>query len=159
MNNPWVSIAETVIGDGDRAFEIYRKTCPAYLQDISEIHRTEPYVYSQMVAGRDAKFHGQGKNSWLTGTAAWTFTDISQYILGVYPTLTGLQINPCTPHGFGDFKITREYRGAVYHIQVKNPSDVCKGVVKMIVDGTEVIGNIIPYDASKKDVNVEITLG
>ena len=158
-NNPWVSIAETVIGDGDRAFEIYRKTCPAYLQDISEIHRTEPYVYSQMVAGRDAKFHGQGKNSWLTGTAAWTFTDISQYILGVYPTLTGLQINPCTPHGFGDFKITREYRGAVYHIQVKNPSDVCKGVVKMIVDGIEVTGNIIPYDASKKDVNVEITLG
>ncbi len=158
-NNPWVSIAETVIGDGDRAFEIYQKTCPAYLQDISEIHRTEPYVYSQMVAGKDAKFFGQGKNSWLTGTAAWTFTDISQYILGVYPTLNGLQINPCTPHGFGGFKVTREYRGAVYHITVNNPSDVCKGVAKMVVDGKEVAGNVIPYDASKKDVSVEITLG
>ena len=81
-NNPWVSIAETVIGRGDRAFEIYQKTCPAYVEDISEIHRTEPYVYSQMVAGRDAKYHGEAKNSWLTGTAAWTFTNISQYILG-----------------------------------------------------------------------------
>lgn len=158
-NNPWVSIAETVIGDGDRAFEIYQKTCPAYLQDISEIHRTEPYVYSQMVAGRDAKFFGQGKNSWLTGTAAWTFTDISQYILGVYPTLNGLQINPCTPHGFGDFRITREYRNVVYHITVKNPDDVCKGVKKMTVDGTEISGNVIPYDSSSKDVNVEIIMG
>ncbi len=158
-NNPWVSIAETVIGDGDRAFEIYIKTCPAYLQDISDIHRTEPYVYSQMVAGRDARFFGQGKNSWLTGTAAWTFTDISQYILGVYPTLNGLQINPCTPHGFGDFEITREYRGTVYKIAVKNPSDVCKGVVRMSVDGTEVSGNVIPYDPSKKNVSVEVTMG
>lgn len=158
-NNPWVSIAETVVGDGDRAFEIYKKTCPAYLQDISEIHRTEPYVYSQMVAGRDAKFFGQGKNSWLTGTAAWTFTDISQYILGVYPTLSGLQINPCTPHGFGDFRITREYRDSVYHIEVKNPDDVCKGVKKMTVDGQEVSGNVIPYDPSKKDVSVEIVMG
>ncbi len=158
-NNPWVSIAETVIGDGDRAFEIYQKTCPAYLQDISEIHRTEPYVYSQMVAGRDAKFFGQGKNSWLTGTAAWTFTDISQYILGVYPTLNCLQINPCTPHGFGDFRITREYRNVVYHITVKNPDDVCKGVKKMTVDGTEISGNVIPYDSSSKDVNVEIIMG
>ncbi|MBQ9443712.1 MAG: glycosyl transferase [Lachnospiraceae bacterium] len=158
-NNPWVSIAETVVGDGDRAFEIYKKTCPAYLQDISEIHRTEPYVYSQMVAGRDAKFFGQGKNSWLTGTAAWTFTDISQYILGVYPTLSGLQINPCTPHGFGDFRITREYRDSVYHIEVKNPDDVCKGVKKMTVDGQEVSGNVIPYDRAKKDVSVEIVMG
>ena len=96
-NNPWVSIAETVIGRGDRAFEIYQKTCPAYVEEISEIHRTEPYVYSQMVAGRDAKFHGEAKNSWLTGTAAWTFVNISQYILGVYPTHNGLSINPCVP--------------------------------------------------------------
>ncbi|MBO5617020.1 MAG: glycosyl transferase, partial [Pseudobutyrivibrio sp.] len=89
-NNPWISIAETCIGRGDRAFEVYKKTCPSYIEDISEIHRTEPYVYSQMVAGADAKFHGEAKNSWLTGTAAWTFTNISQYILGIYPTLEGL---------------------------------------------------------------------
>ena len=135
-NNPWVSIAETVIGRGDRAFEIYKKTCPAYIEDISEIHRTEPYVYSQMVAGADAKFHGEAKNSWLTGTAAWTFVNISQYILGVYPTHQGLSINPCVPEGFGDFKLTRKFREGTYHITVKNPSNVQKGVKSMIVDGS-----------------------
>ncbi len=158
-NNPWVSIAETVIGRGDRAFEIYKKTCPAYVEDISEIHRTEPYVYSQMVAGRDAKFHGEAKNSWLTGTAAWTFANVSQYILGVYPTHQGLQINPCVPKGFGDFKLTREYRGAVYHIQVLNPNNVEKGVASMTVDGSAVEGNIIPYDKNKKEINVVVTMG
>ncbi len=158
-NNPWVSIAETVIGRGDRAFEIYRKTCPAYVEEISEIHRTEPYVYSQMVAGKDAPRHGEAKNSWLTGTAAWTFVNISQYILGLYPTHNGLQINPCTPAGFGDFTLTRQYRGTTYHIQVKNPDNVQKGVKKLIVDGLEVSGNIIPHDASKKEVTVEVTMG
>ncbi len=158
-NNPWVSIAETVIGRGDRAFEIYRKTCPAYVEEISEIHRTEPYVYSQMVAGKDAPRHGEAKNSWLTGTAAWTFVNISQYILGLYPTHNGLQINPCTPAGFGDFTLTRQYRGTTYHIQVKNPDNVQKGVKKLIVNGLEVSGNIIPHDASKKEVTVEVTMG
>ncbi len=158
-NNPWVSIAETVVGDGDRAFEIYKKTCPAYIEDISEVHCTEPYVYSQMVAGADAKFFGQGKNSWLTGTAAWTFANVSQYILGVYPTLNGLQINPCVPTGFGDFELTRKYRGVTYHIHVKNPNGVQKGVASMTVDGKAVDGNIIPFDASVKESDVVVTMG
>ena len=159
-NNPWVSIAETVIGRGDRAFEIYKKTCPAYIEDISEIHRTEPYVYSQMVAGADAPRHGEAKNSWLTGTAAWTFVNVSQYILGVYPTHNGLQINPCVPAGFGDFDLVREYRGVNYHVSVKNPNGVQKGVTKIIVDGKELVGtSVIPYEAGKKDVNVEVVMG
>ena len=158
-NNPWVSIAETVIGRGDRAFEIYRKTCPAYIEEISEIHRTEPYVYSQMVAGRDAKFHGEAKNSWLTGTAAWTFVNISQYILGVYPTHKGLSVDPCVPKGFGDFTVTRQFREGTYHIEVKNPSDVEKGVVSLVVDGIEVPGTVIPYESGKKEYNVIVTMG
>ena len=158
-NNPWVSIAETVIGRGDRAFEIYQKTCPAYVEEFSEIHRTEPYVYSQMVAGRDAKYHGEAKNSWLTGTAAWTFVNVSQYILGVYPTHNGLSINPCIPEGFGDFNLTRSYRDVVYHITVKNPKNVQKGVASMTVDGVAVEGCIIPYEAGKKDVQVEVIMG
>ncbi len=157
-NNPWVSIAETVVGRGDRAFEIYKKTCPAFLQDKSEIHKTEPYVYSQMVAGRDAKFFGQGKNSWLTGTAAWTFTDISQYILGVYPTLAGLQINPCIPHDFGNFTICRKYRGVRYEIEVIT-NGVEKGVREMLVDGVKVDGCVIPYDGSKQNVHVQVIMG
>ena len=158
-NNPWVSIAETVIGRGDRAFEIYQKTCPAYVEEISEIHRTEPYVYSQMVAGRDAKFHGEAKNSWLTGTAAWTFVNISQYILGVYPTHNGLSINPCVPKGFGDFTLTRAFREGVYNITVKNPQNVEKGVASLTVDGVKVDGCVIPYVKGKTEYNVTVTMG
>ncbi len=158
-NNPWVSIAETVIGRGDRAFEIYKKTCPAYTEEISEIHRTEPYIYCQMVAGRDAKFHGEGKNSWLTGTAAWTFVNISQYILGVYPTHNGLSVDPCVPTGFGDFKVTRKFREGTYNIEVKNPNNVEKGVVSMTVDGKAVDGCVIPYEKGKEVYNVVVTMG
>ena len=106
-NNPWISCAEATLGHGDRAFAVYRKTCPAYIEDISEIHRTEPYVYSQMVAGKDAPTFGEAKNSWLTGTAAWTFFNISQYILGIQPTLDGLKVDPCIPHTLSGFTVTR----------------------------------------------------
>ena len=157
-NNPWVSIAETVLGHGNRAFEIYKKTCPAYIEEISDIHCTEPYVYSQMVAGRDAKFFGQGKNSWLTGTAAWTFVNISQYILGVYPTHNGLSIDPCIPEGFGDFEITRKYRGAVYNISVKQ-NGAQKGIKSLIVNGKEISGNVIPYEEGVKEYKVEAIMG
>ena len=112
-----------------------------------------------MVAGRDAKFFGQGKNSWLTGTAAWTFTDISQYILGVYPKLKGLSVNPCVPEGFGDFSVTRKYRGVKYNISVKNPNGVQKGVVSLSVDGTPVEGHVIPLTATEGEVNVEVVMG
>ncbi len=158
-NNPWVSIAETVLGRGDRAFEIYQKTCPAYVEEISEIHRTEPYVYAQMIAGRDAKFHGEAKNSWLTGTAAWTFVNISQYILGVYPTHKGLSVNPCVPKGFGDFTLNRKFREGTYHITVKNPGDVEKGVASMTVDGVTVEGCVVPYEKGKTDYEVIVTMG
>ncbi|MGN1082871.1 MAG: GH36-type glycosyl hydrolase domain-containing protein, partial [Candidatus Avispirillum sp.] len=109
-NNPWISIAETVIGRGNRAFEVYRKTCPAYIEDISEIHRTEPYVYSQMIAGKDAVRHGEAKNSWLTGTAAWTFYNVSRYILGVMPEYDGLRVDPCVPDELEEFTVTRKFR-------------------------------------------------
>ncbi len=158
-NNPWVSIAETVIGRGDRAFEIYQKTCPAYVEEYSEIHRTEPYVYSQMVAGADAKFHGEAKNSWLTGTAAWTFVNISQHILGIYPTHQGLSIDPCVPKGFGDFELTRKFREGTYHIKVVNPENVEKGVKSLTVDGKEVTGCIVPYEKGKDSYDVVVTMG
>lgn len=157
-NNPWVSIAETVVGNGNRAFEIYRKTCPSYVEPYSDIHRTEPYIYSQMVAGADAPRHGEAKNSWLTGTAAWTFVNISQYILGLRPTHSGLMIDPCIPEGFGDFILDRYYRGINYHIQVKNPTNVQKGIKEVIVNGKIIEGNIIPMSDSK-DVFVEVIMG
>ncbi|MCD7884921.1 MAG: glycosyl transferase [Lachnospiraceae bacterium] len=158
-NNPWVSIAETVVGRGNRAFEIYRKTCPAYIEDISEIHRTEPYVYSQMVAGADAARHGEAKNSWLTGTAAWTFVDVSQAILGIQPQFDGLGIDPCVPEGFGDFTISRSFRGATYDISVQNPDNVQKGIAKLIVDGKEISGNVVPFEEGKTHYEVTAVMG
>lgn len=156
-NNPWVTVAETVIGDADRAFETYTKICPAYIEDISEIHRTEPYVYSQMIAGKDAVRHGEAKNSWLTGTAAWTFLSASQYILGIRPNLDGLMIDPCLPADFKEVKVSRTFRGTVYNITIKNPSNAQKGIRKLIVDGTPVDGNIIPVsDAKTVDVIAEM---
>ena len=160
-NNPWVSCAETVIGRGNRAFEIYKKTCPAYIEDISEIHCTEPYVYSQMIAGKDAHFFGQAKNSWLTGTAAWTFVNVSQYILGVVPTLNGLSVDPCIPSEMGtSFTMTRKYREGVYNIKVENPNKVEKGVAKIVVDGKEYTGTtVIPYEKGKTSYDVTIVMG
>ncbi len=158
-NNPWISIAETVIGRGDRAFQVYERTCPAYIEDISEIHRTEPYVYSQMIAGADAVRHGEAKNSWLTGTAAWTFVNVSQYILGIQPDYTGLKVDPCIPSKLDGFKVTRQYRGASYHIDVQNPNHVQKGVVSMTVDGQAVEGNIIPPVDGKKEYHVTVVMG
>lgn len=158
-NNPWISIAETVIGRGNRAWQVYTRTCPAYIEDISEIHRTEPYVYSQMIAGKDAPNFGESKNSWLTGTAAWTFVNVSQYILGVYPTHTGLSINPCVPKGFGDFELTRQFREGSYNIKVVNPDNVEKGIKSITVDGKPVEGCVIPYVKGKETYDVVVTMG
>ena len=158
-NNPWVSIAETRIGRGDRAFEIYRRTCPAYIEEISDLHRTEPYVYSQMVAGKDAPNHGEAKNSWLTGTAAWTFVNVSQYILGIRPSFEGLAVDPCVPSDLEEFTVTRRYRGAVYQIHVANPSHVEKGVASMTVNGNRIQGNLIVPEEGVQNYTVEVRMG
>ena len=153
-NNPWISIAESTLGHGDRAFEIYKKTCPAYVEEISEIHRTEPYVYSQMVAGDDAPHFGEAKNSWLTGTAAWTFVDISQYILGIQPTLDGLKVDPCIPEGFGDYTVTRLYRGTTYTIHIHTRDGVQKGVQRTVLNGQKIAENVIPPQTADCTVDV-----
>lgn len=153
-NNPWISIAETVLGHGSRAFESYKKICPAYIEDISEIHRTEPYVYSQMIAGKDAQNFGEAKNSWLTGTASWAFMNASQYILGIQPDYNGLSIDPCIPAGFGDYEVHRHYRGANYHIKVKTSETGEKGIKELIVDGKSIEGTIIPYQEGKSSYEI-----
>ena len=158
-NNPWISIAETVIGRGDRAFEIYRKICPSYIEEISEIHRTEPYVYSQMVAGADAPRFGEAKNSWLTGTAAWTFVNLSQALLGIQPDYDGLIVDPCLPGKFGDFKVDRRFRDAEYHIEIHKPEGVQKGVSWIEVDGEKIAGNQIPLVDGKKEYHVIVQMG
>ena len=150
-NNPWVMIAETKLGRAENAFEYYKKIAPAYREEISEIHRMEPYVYSQMIAGSDARRHGQAKNAWLTGTAAWNFVAISQHILGVRPDFNGLVVDPCLPAAFENFTITRVYRGVTYKIQINNQRT---GNYRLTVDGKEISGKVIPYSAEKKLVEV-----
>ena len=158
-NNPWIVCAEAELGHGERAFEVYRRTAPAYIEDISEIHRTEPYVYSQMIAGKDAASFGEGKNSWLTGTAAWTFLSISQAILGVQPTLDGLKIDPCVPASLRRFTVERRYRGALYRITVENPDGAEKGVRSVLLDGEPVEGNVLPVQSEGKTVSVLVRMG
>ncbi len=153
-NNPWVIIGETVLGRGDRAWELYRKICPSYTEEHSALHKVEPYVNCQMVAGKDAAKPGEGKNSWLTGTAAWMWYTISQFILGIKPSYNGLEIAPCIPASWKGFSVKRNFRGAEYDIEVINASGAQKGVKSVEVDGKAISGNIIPFSAGKHTVKV-----
>ena len=155
-NNPWVIIGEALAGRGEDAWEHYRKISPAYIRD-QRLHKVEPYVYSQMVAGKDAARPGEAKNSWLTGTAAWNWYAVTQYILGVRPDYDGLEIEPCIPSAWKGFKVVRKFRKAVYEIEVKNPDGVCHGVKSLTLDGKPLEGNRVPYSSGKH--KVEVVLG
>jgi hypothetical protein len=158
-NNPWIMIAETLIGDGDRAFDYWAKITPAFLEEISDLHKVEPYVYAQMIAGKDAFKPGEAKNAWLTGTAAWNFVAITQYILGVKPDYSGLSVNPCIPKDWDGFNFTRKFRGATYNITVKNPEHVSKGVKSLTVNGTAVEGCVVPTQEAGSTVDVQLVMG
>jgi len=158
-NNTWINLGWCLLGDGDRALEYYLSICPSAKEEQIETYRSEPYVYAQMIAGRDAATPGEAKNSWLTGTAAWTFLTVSQGLLGVKPDFDGLRIDPCIPKAWKEFKVTRNYRGVEYQVHVSNPKGICQGVKSLKVDGQKVGGNLIPIPANKKMVQVEVTLG
>ena len=153
-NNPWIMIAETVIGRGDRAFAYWRKLAPAFREEVSEVHGLEPYVYAQMIAGRDAPRHGEAKNSWLTGTAAWNYVAITQHILGVRPELGGLRVHPCLPAALGALTITRRCRGAEYRIAVTNRGAGAAPALR--VDGAPIAGTLVPWAPAGSVVRVEV---
>ncbi len=157
-NNPWITIAETKLGRGDRAYQTYKNICPAYTEDISEVHKMEPYVYAQMIASTDAPNQGQAKNSWLTGTSSWTLYSVTQFILGIRPEFDGLTVDPCIPAEWDGFTVTRRFRGDVYNITVKNPNGSMKGVAEMTVDGKAVSGNTIPVAGDGKTHEVIVTM-
>ena len=145
-NNPWIMIAQTVLGHGDAAFDLYRKIAPAYIED-QQLHRTEPYVYAQTVNGKESYLPGEAKNSWLTGTSAWNFFAISQAILGVKPQFDGLMIDPCLPASLPEVTIRREFRGSVYDIHIVNRAGGEKAPVRITVDGQPIDGQVIPLPA------------
>ena len=158
-NNPWIMIGETLLGRGDQAFEYYSKIAPSYLEGISDLHKTEPYVYAQMIAGKDAFKPGEAKNSWLTGTASWNYYAITQYILGIQPDYDGLKINPCIPKGWDGFKVKRTFRGARYSIVVRNPNHVSKGLKEIRVNNEVIEGNLVPILEPGSTNNIEVVMG
>ncbi|HMK96525.1 MAG TPA: hypothetical protein VK425_03200, partial [Acidimicrobiales bacterium] len=156
--NPWLMIAEAMVGSGDGAFDYYKRINPSAREQISEVHRTEPYVYAQMIAGRDAPTPGEAKNSWLTGTAAWNFVAITQWILGIRPEHCGLRVDPVPPSAWAGFSCTRVWRGTTYLISVTKRPGVVGRVKGLVVDGVPLEGNVLPFDPSRAQVRVEATV-
>ena len=159
--NPWAIIAETMLGNGDRAYEYYSQINPAGKNDMIELYESEPYVYPQNILGDEHPQFGLARNSWLSGTASWMYQAGTQWILGIRAEYDGLRVDPCIPSKWDGFQITRKYRGIAYHITVKNPKHVCKGVAKVMVNGELAEGSLIRADAyaGESEVNVEVTLG
>ena len=158
-SNPWVMIAETKLGRGDRAFEYYSQMNPASKNDSIENYEVEPYCYAQNILGDEHPQFGLGRNSWLSGTASWTYQAASQYILGVRPSHKGLIIDPCIPKAWDGFIVVREFRGVTYRIQIKNPDHICKGVAQLIVNGSPIVGDTVPFTDSGAEVSVELIMG
>jgi cellobiose phosphorylase len=159
--NPWVMIAAAMMGDGDGAFDFYRRINPSARESIADLHRCEPYVYAQMIAGRDAPTHGEAKNSWLTGTAAWNFVAVTQWILGIRPELDGLRIDPVIPSAWPGFTATRRFRGAAYEISVRRARTLDSGLAEgagTLVNGCRVAGTLLPLAAPGETVSVEVIL-
>ena len=154
--NPWIMIAEAIVGRSDRAHDYYSRINPSKREAISDVHRCEPYVYAQMIAGKDAATHGEAKNSWLTGTAAWNYVAITQWILGIRPTYDGLQVAPVVPQDWTSFEATRIFRGVTYHISVQRQGE--GNEVSLKVDGQPVDGNIIPLQQGIATCNVSVTV-
>ncbi|HSC51542.1 MAG TPA: hypothetical protein VLD16_14870 [Gaiellaceae bacterium] len=155
----WTIPAWALLGEGERALDSYLAICPATHENRIETYRSEPYVFAQMIAGRDAATPGEAKNSWLTGTAAWALVGFTQGILGVRPDYDGLRIDPCIPRSWPGFRVTRRFRGTVYELAIENPNGVCSGVRSLRVDGRELDGNLVPPATGAGPVRVEVTLG
>ena len=152
-------IGETMIGRGDAAYDYYTKIAPSFLEDISELHKVEPYVYCQMIAGKEAFKPGEAKNSWLSGTASWNFYAITQYILGVRPEYDGLRVDPYIPEKWEGFKMQRKFRGATYQLEIENPDHVSKGVKEMMINGESINSNKIPLLEKGKNHTIKIIMG
>ena len=155
--NPWIMIAEARLGNGDMAFDYYSRINPSTREEISEIHRCEPYIYAQMIAGKEAPTFGEAKNSWLTGTAAYNYVAITQWILGIRPTYDGLQLSPVLPQDWESYDAKRIFRGVTYHISVMREG--LGNIVSLKVDGKQIDGDIVPIPPKGvEDVQVEVTL-
>jgi cellobiose phosphorylase len=156
--NPWIVIAETMVGNADRAFDTYLRINPSAREVLSEVHRCEPYVYAQMIAGKEASTHGEAKNSWLTGSAAWNFVAITQWILGIRPEHEGLRIDPCLPTDWEGYEAIRRFRGATYRISVHKQRGATGRITSLLVDGRQIDGNVVAAAPEGADMTIEGTV-
>jgi cellobiose phosphorylase len=144
-NNPWVIIGETLCGRGNDAWEHYTKIAPSWIRD-QKLHRTEPYVYAQCLAGKESVKPGEAKNSWLTGTAAWNWLTITQHILGIQPTYNGLLVDPCIPSTLKEYTVVRKFRDAEYTLTILNPAGKQKADKPVLV----------PYKPGRQAVTITL---
>jgi cellobiose phosphorylase len=158
-SNPWVMIAETLVGNGDRAYQYYMQINPAAKNETMDEYELEPYVYAQNILGDEHPQFGLGRNSWLSGTASWCYQAATKHILGIRPTYQGLELDPCIPKAWDGFEVSRVFRGATYKVKVKNPHHVSKGVKALLVDGKPLSGHVVPVFNDGKVHEVEVTLG
>lgn len=158
-SNPWIMIAETMMGNGEQAFEYYNQINPASKNDIIDRFECEPYCYPQNILGDEHPQFGLARNSWLSGTSSWTYQAATKYILGVKPHYHGLEINPCIPKLWEGFKASRIFRGVTYNIEVKNPNHVSKGIKSVSVNGEAITGNIIPFPTDESIQEVVVIMG
>ena len=157
--NPWAMIAETILGNGERAYEYYAQINPVAKNDRIEVYECEPYVYAQNILGEEHPQFGLARNSWLTGTGSWCYQAATQWILGIRPEYDGLRIDPCIPSVWSGFSVKRRFRGRMLDITVHNPQHVCKGVVELKIDGETVPGNLLSIDIPEGEHTIEVWLG
>lgn len=157
--NPWAIIAETIMGNGDRAYEYYNQINPAAKNDIIDEYECEPYVYAQNILSDEHPQFGLGRNSWLTGAASWMYQAATEFVLGIRPAYRGLEIDPCIPGEWSSFKVIRKFRNAVYDIEVKNPQNINRGISVIKVDGREITGNIVPVFKDSSIHSVKAVMG
>lgn len=158
-SNPWVMIAETMVGNGDRAYEYYCQINPAGNNSQIEEYECEPYCYAQNILGDEHPQFGLARNSWLSGTASWVYQAAVKHILGVCPVYDGLKLDPCIPDVWKSFKVRRQFRGAVYEIHVKNPDGIARGIKQVLLDGRIISGNVLPVFGDGRLHSVEVVMG
>jgi cellobiose phosphorylase len=157
--NPWAMIAETLLGRADKAFDYYKKMAPTAYNKIPQVHMTEPYVYSQFIAGKDSAEFGRARNSWLTGAAAWNFIAATWYILGIRPEYEGLRISPCIPKEWDGFKARRRFREVIYDIEIINPDHVSRGIHSITIEGKRIKGEVLPLFKPATLHKITVTMG
>lgn len=148
-------VGKAKLGRGNDLYRVYKKTLPS--EKPTEIYKVEPYIYSQFCAGPGAQQFGRGSFHWMTGTAAWMFRVVLDYMTGIQSDYNGLKITPCINEEWDEYTVYRRYRGCDYTVHVTNPNHVQTGVKQITVDGEAIEGDTVL--SNNKTCHVEVVMG